>query len=59
MFEQAVLVSEAFRQGAHQMQGTLRMAMKGCPKCGTRQMIAAPVLGICEDCGDNLQVIDE
>ena len=28
MFERAVEVSEAFREGAPQMQGTLRMAMK-------------------------------
>lgn len=59
MFEQAVLTSEAFRQGAPQMQGTLRMAMKGCPQCGTREMIAAPFLGTCEECGSTLQVIDE
>jgi hypothetical protein len=59
MFEQAVLVSEAIRKSAPQMQGTLRMAMKGCLKCGTRQMIAEPVLGICTECGDNLQVIDK
>jgi hypothetical protein len=59
MFEQAVLTSEAFRQGAPQMQGTLRMAMKGCLRCGTRQMIASPVLGTCEDCGSELQIINE
>ncbi|MET0528954.1 MAG: hypothetical protein ABW003_11550 [Microvirga sp.] len=59
MFEQAAALSEAFRQSAPRMQGTLRMAMKGCPKCGTRQMIAAPVLGICEKCGSELQVLDE
>jgi hypothetical protein len=59
MFEQAVLVSQALRQSAPQMQGTLRMAMKGCVKCGTRQMIAEPILGICAECGDNLQVIEE
>ena len=59
MFEQAVLVSEALHKSQPQMQGTLRMALKGCLKCGTRQMIAEPVLGTCAECGDNLQVVAE
>lgn len=58
MFEQAVQVSEAHRQGASQMQGTLRMAMKGCPECRKMQMIASPELGTCADCGSSLQVLD-
>ncbi|PVE22315.1 hypothetical protein DC522_21785 [Microvirga sp. KLBC 81] len=58
MFEQAVQVSEAHRQGAGQMQGTLRMAMKGCPECRTMQMIASPELGTCADCGSRLQVLE-
>jgi rRNA maturation endonuclease Nob1 len=57
MFDQAVQVSEAFRQSASQMQGSLRMAMKGCPECGTSHMIASPELGICEDCGSSLKVL--
>ena len=57
MFEKAVEVSEAYRQSASQMQGSLRMALKGCPKCGTAQMIASPVLGICQDCGSELVVL--
>jgi hypothetical protein len=57
MFEQAVQVSEAHRQGASRMQGTLRMAMKGCPECKTMQMIASPELGTCVDCGSRLQVL--
>lgn len=58
MFEQAVQVSEAHRKGASQMQGTLRMAMKGCPECRTMHMIASPELGTCKDCGSTLRVID-
>jgi hypothetical protein len=58
MFEQAVQVSEAFRQGASQMQGTLRMALKGCPHCRTTQMIASPELGTCADCGSDLEVLE-
>jgi hypothetical protein len=58
MFEQAVQVSEAFRQGASQMQGMLRMALKGCPHCRTTQMIASPELGTCADCGSDLEVLE-
>lgn len=57
MFEQAVQVSEAFRQSAHQMQGSLHMALKGCPECRTTQMIASPILGACEACGSELVVL--
>lgn len=58
MFEQAVQVSEAHRQGASRMQGTLRMALKGCPHCRTLQMIASPELGSCADCGAELEVME-
>jgi hypothetical protein len=57
MFEQTVEVSEAFRQSASRMQGSLRMALKGCPDCGRTEMIAAPALGTCEDCGANMVVL--
>jgi uncharacterized protein (DUF983 family) len=58
MFDQAVQFSEAFRQGAGQMQRLLIPALKGCPHCGTAQMISAPVLGMCDDCGAELKVLD-
>ena len=57
MFDEVVEVSEAFRQSADQMQRSLRMAMKGCPECGTAHMIASPSLGICDDCGSSLRVL--
>lgn len=57
MFEKTVEISEAFRQSASRMQGSLRMALKGCPECGTTHMIASPALGICEDCGSELVVL--
>jgi hypothetical protein len=57
MFDHVVQVSEAFRQSAGQMQGSLRPAMKGCPECGTTHMIASPALGTCVDCGSELQVL--
>jgi hypothetical protein len=58
MFDQAVQFSEAFRQGAGQMRGLLIPALKGCPHCRTTQMISAPVLGMCDDCGAELRVLD-
>lgn len=57
MFEQAVQFSEAFRQGAGQMRGSLVPALKGCPHCKTVQMIAAPSLGTCADCGTDMSVL--
>lgn len=59
MFDHVVQVSEAFRQGASRMQGSLRPAMKGCPQCRTMQMIASPALGTCVDCGADLKVLSE
>ncbi len=57
MFENVVQASEAYRTSTHHMQGSLRMALKGCPECRTTQMIASPELGICEDCGSSLVVL--
>ncbi|MBF9195050.1 hypothetical protein [Microvirga terrestris] len=57
MFESIVQASEAHRENAHHMVGSLRMAMKGCPECGTAEMIASPSLGICDDCGADLVVL--
>jgi hypothetical protein len=57
MFETIVQASEAFRESAGRMQGTLRMAMKGCPECRTAHMIASPSLGTCDDCGSSLVVL--
>jgi hypothetical protein len=57
MFEQAVQFSEAFRQGAGQMRGSLVPALKGCPHCNTVEMIAAPSLGTCADCGAEMTVL--
>jgi hypothetical protein len=57
MFEQAVQFSEAFRQGASRMQGSLIPALKGCPHCRSVQMIAAPALGTCADCGAEMRVL--
>jgi hypothetical protein len=57
MFEDVVQASEAYRDSAHHMVGSLRMALKGCPECRTTQMIASPSLGICDDCGSSLVLL--
>ena len=57
MFEQAVQVSEAMRQAARQGNGALMPALSGCRPCQTAQMIAAPVLSHCKDCGAELTVL--
>jgi len=57
MVDHIVQISEAFRQSAGRMQGSLRPAMKGCADCGTAHMIAAPFLGTCVDCGSPLRLL--
>ena len=57
MFEQIVRGSEAFGVGAGQMRGSLIPALKGCPECFSVQMIAAPSLGLCSDCGSRMTVL--
>jgi hypothetical protein len=54
MFDQAVEASEAMRESAGRTSGALIPALCGCISCGTVQMIAAPTLGICGDCGADL-----
>ncbi len=39
------------------MRGLLIPALKGCPHCRTVQMISAPALGMCDDCGAELKVL--
>ena len=56
MFAQAVQASGAM-QAAQRQGGALRPAVSGCPVCKTVQMIAAPMLGRCEDCGDELTLL--
>ncbi len=57
MFEKIVRGSEAFRRDASQMRGSLIPALKGCPECFSVQMIAAPSLGLCSDCGSRMTVL--
>ena len=57
MFEQAVQASLAMQRAAQQDHRTLIPALSGCPSCQTMLMIAAPVLGQCEHCGGELEVL--
>ena len=58
MFEQAVQASEAMQWAAQQGGRALIPALFGCPVCRKAQMIAAPVIGTCQDCGAELAVLD-
>jgi hypothetical protein len=55
MFDELVQASAALQDSA----GTTRLvpALCGCVQCGTRHMIAGPVLGQCQTCGSDLQVL--
>ena len=57
MFEQAVQTSEAIRQATQRHSGMLMPALSGCPACRITHMIAAPALGVCEDCGAELTAL--
>jgi hypothetical protein len=57
MFDRAVEASEAMCQGAGCKEGMLIPAFCGCIPCGTRRMIAVPVLGTCERCGGDLTIV--
>ena len=55
--EHAKLFGDALRGHPSPMQGSVRPALMGCPDCRTRHMISGPALGICQDCGADLQVL--
>ena len=55
MFDELVGVSAAMQESAGAMR--LIPALCGCVQCGTRHMIAAPVLGPCQACGSDMQVL--
>jgi hypothetical protein len=55
MFDQLVRVSAAMQESAGAMR--LIPALCGCVQCGTRHMIAAPLLAQCQACGSDMQVL--
>ncbi len=59
MFEQAVQVSQALEQARGQDLGALIPALSGCERCQTVQMVTAPMLGACHDCGAELALLSD
>ena len=59
MFDRAVQASEALRHAAQQAAVLLMPARSRCRACNTVQMIAAPMLGVCQHCGAELVVLDD
>jgi len=57
MFDQAVQAGEAQRDATARGPSSLIPALMGCVDCGTVEMIAAPALGFCPDCGAGLTVL--
>jgi hypothetical protein len=57
MLSDLVPASEAVRLSAGAAASGIIPAMCGCLQCGTRRMIAGPVLGICEACGADIQIL--
>ena len=48
---------EAMRNSLVEQRHLLRPALAGCVPCGTVRMIAGPVLGTCEACGQDETVL--
>ena len=57
MFAQAVRTSEAMQEAAQSRGGALLPAVSGCRVCKTVQVIAAPALSLCKDCGAELTLL--
>ena len=57
MLDCIIQTSEALRRAAERDSETLFPALCGCEACGTTQLIAAPLIGICAACGMDLTVL--
>jgi len=59
MTRQIEAASQALTDASHRGVGAhpLIPALCGCPYCRTAQMITAPMLGTCTDCGAPLEVL--
>lgn len=57
MFDCIVQASEALRTAAARDSETLFPALCGCEACLTTQLIAAPSIGICAECGAEQTVL--
>jgi hypothetical protein len=56
MFDELMRASAAMQESAG--AAGLVPALCGCVQCGTRRMIAAPVLVPCQTCGSDMQVLE-
>ena len=59
MLKQIVQASQAMAESASTGQQPLEPALCGCVACGVVRMIASPVLGLCQGCGEELRVLSE
>jgi Zn finger protein HypA/HybF involved in hydrogenase expression len=57
MFERIIQTSEALGTTTEGDAETLIPALCGCEACGTKQLIAAPLIGICAECGAERSVL--
>ncbi len=57
MLEQIVQASQAMAESGSNGQHSLEPALCGCVACGVVRMIASPVLGLCQECGEELGVL--
>ncbi len=59
MLSQIVQASQAMTESQSSGQQSLEPALCGCVACGVVRMIASPVLGLCQECGEELGVLSK
>jgi hypothetical protein len=57
MLEQIIQAGQAMAESGSTGQQPLEPALCGCVACGVVRMIASPVLGLCQECGEELGVL--
>ncbi len=57
MLWQIVQAGQAMAESALTTQQSHEPALCGCVACGVVRMIASPVLGLCQECGEELGVL--
>jgi hypothetical protein len=57
MVDRIIQPSEALGTTTEGDAETLNPALCGCEACGTKQLIAAPSIGICAECGAERSVL--
>ena len=59
MLEQIIQAGQAMAESGSTGQQPLEPALCGCVACGVVRMIASPVLGLCQECGEELGVLSK